>query len=223
MMRKQELLNKLKLLGYPLFETDETPDAGETLAEVVKSREPRLWEAFPLLLANCLEKNCFHNEKAEKNLGKKSDKARYRKLVLLSLALYKYLRLGASWADKLSTLEFFNKKLVNVFTACFDKKKKFPKGVDKLSPERVVATFSRYYNRQTAGLNEYAQMKDEADLEYSLSQVFSRKQKELFLKKLKGEKMTKTEKEYYSRSVKKKVQALANSDLHNLAAKLAKE
>jgi hypothetical protein len=63
-------------------------------------------------------------------------------------------------------------------------------------------------------------VKEEFGLEYSLSQVFSPKQKELFLKKLKGEVLTKTEKEYFSRAVKKKVQALANADLHRLARKL---
>jgi len=66
-------------------------------------------------------------------------------------------------------------------------------------------------------------MRDEFDLEYALSQVFSKKQKELFMKKLKGEKLTKTEREYFSRSVKKKVLALANSDLHRLATRLIKE
>ena len=66
-------------------------------------------------------------------------------------------------------------------------------------------------------------MKDKFDLEYSLSQVFSKKQKELFMKKLKREKMTKTEREYYSRSVKKKVLALANTELYKLAMKLLKE
>ena len=60
------------------------------------------------------------------------------------------------------------------------------------------------------------------DLEYALSQVFSPKQKELFLKKLKGEKLSKTEKEYSSRVVKKKAMALANSELHTLAKKYLK-
>jgi hypothetical protein len=43
------------------------------------------------------------------------------------------------------------------------------------------------------------------------------------MKKLKGEKMTKTEREYFSRSVKKKVLALANPDLHKLATRLVME
>ena len=44
--------------------------------------------------------------------------------------------------------------------------------------------------------------------------------KELFKKKLNGERLTKTEKEYYSRTVKKKVSALANPELHRFAQKL---
>jgi hypothetical protein len=60
-------------------------------------------------------------------------------------------------------------------------------------------------------------------LEYAMSQVFSPKQKELFLKKLKGNILTKTEKEYFSRAVKKKVLALANADLHRLSRKLLEE
>ena len=35
--------------------------------------------------------------------------------------------------------------------------------------------------------------------------------------------MTKTEQEYYSRSVKKKVLALANAELHSLARKLLEQ
>ena len=62
---------------------------------------------------------------------------------------------------------------------------------------------------------------DELSLEFSLSQVFSPKQKELFKKKLKGASLTKTEKEYFSRSVKKTVMALSNPELHRLAQKVA--
>ncbi len=61
---------------------------------------------------------------------------------------------------------------------------------------------------------------EEISLEYALSQLFSPKQKELFKKKLSGELFTKTEKEYYSRRVKKKVSALANPELHRFAQKL---
>jgi len=76
------------------------------------------------------------------------------------------------------------------------------------------------FRRADLDLKEFAEMQDEFELEFALSQIFSKKQKELFFKKLKGEKLTKTEREYYSRSVKKKVLALSNSDLHKLALRL---
>jgi hypothetical protein len=60
----------------------------------------------------------------------------------------------------------------------------------------------------------------EFSFEYALSQIFSPKQKELFKKKLDGLPLTKTEQEYYSRTVKKKVVALANSELHSLSRSL---
>jgi hypothetical protein len=43
------------------------------------------------------------------------------------------------------------------------------------------------------------------------------------LKKLKGEPLTKTEKEYFSRVVKRKLEALVNSNLREIALKLAKK
>ena len=222
-MKKEELLKNLKLLGYPLFDSGESVDANETLAEVVKSKNPRLWEGFPLLLASSLEKNCFNNETVEKHLEKKADKTYFRKLVLLSLALYKYLKLKHLWVSKLNFLPFLDKKLLKKYFECLNKKEKLTEDVKELSSSRIVTTFTRYFRENPSDLSEYAEMKDEADLKYSLSQVFSKKQKELFFKRLKGEKMTKTEREYYSRSVKKKVLALANPGLHNLAVKLAKE
>ncbi len=46
-MVKKELLEDLSRLGYSLMETWEDFDVNNTLAEVVKSRDSRLWE-FPV-------------------------------------------------------------------------------------------------------------------------------------------------------------------------------
>ena len=89
-----------------------------------------------------------------------------------------------------------------------------------MSSQRLKSTFNSYFSQGQSRLNDLLSIKEQFDLEYSLSQVFSSKQKELFLKKLKGEKLTKTEKEYFSRVVKKKVVALANPELHRLSQKL---
>ena len=59
-----------------------------------------------------------------------------------------------------------------------------------------------------------------AYLAFALSQMCSPKQKVLFKKRLEGLPLTKTEQECYSRSVKKKVGAMANEELHGLASKL---
>jgi hypothetical protein len=99
--------------------------------------------------------------------------------------------------------------------------RRFKTGVTLNEPTgaRMNSVFDNYYKEQNRDLKNLSALKDEFNLEYSLAQVFSPKQKELFFKKLKREKLSKTEKEYYSRVVRKKVAALANEDLHNLAKK----
>jgi hypothetical protein len=53
-----------------------------------------------------------------------------------------------------------------------------------------------------------------------LSLLFSEKQKELIFKKLKGLHLTKTEREYYSRVVKKKLAAIVMPEVYEVAAAL---
>jgi hypothetical protein len=60
-------------------------------------------------------------------------------------------------------------------------------------------------------------------VELYLSTLFPPKQKELILKKLKGDLLSKTEQEYYSRVVKKKLEGLANSELRKIALTLTKK
>jgi len=51
-MTDDKFLKSLSKLGFPMFEPSEEQDVNETLAEVVKSDDTRLWEGFPVLLAN---------------------------------------------------------------------------------------------------------------------------------------------------------------------------
>ncbi len=89
-----------------------------------------------------------------------------------------------------------------------------------LPANRVTTAFQNYFQENVLRYNDALTPKEDFNLEHSLSQVFSPKQKELFLKRLHGENLSKTEKEYYSRSVRKKVTALANENLHQLAKSL---
>ena len=93
-------------------------------------------------------------------------------------------------------------------------------GSYELSSERLKQVFKNYYAQKNHDLKNFGEKYEEMSLEFALSQMFSPKQKDLFLKRLKGELLTKTEREYFSRTVKKKATALANTELHQLAQKV---
>lgn len=220
-MKNNGLLKKVAALGFPLLDPQEEPDANSTLADMVKSGESRFWEGFPLVLVQSAEKGLFHFGKASVYLKKPVEKSALGSLLAMSLALYKFLGLKFSWADNLlAALAGKNKGEFNNFVMAFKNDADFLVAGRKMSTQRLKTVFNSYFNRSQAHLKELLAVKDELGFEYSLSQVFSPKQKELFLKKLQREKLTKTEKEYFSRVVKKKVLALANPELHRLARKL---
>lgn len=220
-MKNNSLLKRVSALGFPLFGVEEEQNANLTLADMVKSQDLRLWEGFPVVLAHSAEKGLFNYGKVNGYLKKPFDKSYLASLMVLSLALYKFFNLKFSWAD-----EFYS-------SLSSDRRKEFAGFLNKLktdselnvagremSAQRLKSMFNNYFSQSKAKLNEFLSVKDELSLEYALSQVFPPKQKELFLKKLKREKLTKTEKEYFSRVVKKKVLALANPELHRLAQSL---
>jgi hypothetical protein len=93
-------------------------------------------------------------------------------------------------------------------------------GDRRCDPVRLKQAFNNYFERDVERTRHLKERHEELSLEYALSQLFSPKQKELFKKKLNGEMLTKTEKEYFSRTVRKKVTAIANPELHRLAQKL---
>lgn len=220
-MKDKNLLRKLSALGFPLFETEEAQDLNRTLSEVVKSKDLRLWEGFPVVLANSAERGLFNYEMTKSYLKKPFDKSYLGALMVLSLALYKSLNLKFSWSDKFyKSLPAEKKKKFNNFLKKLKKNEDFKVAHYQMSSQRLKSTFNNYFNRTEARLGDLLADKEELGLEYALSQVFSPKQKELFLKKLKREKLTKTEAEYFSRVVKKKVLALANLELHRLSRKL---
>jgi hypothetical protein len=214
------LKENVKKLGYPLFDREEGIDANTILADVVKSKDIRMWEGFPVLLANSAEKRLLDFSLLEHRLRKSSDKLTLQLLTSLSLALYEYLDMKFSWPKQLYMPLSLNRGKINKLIEKFERSEEV-KVTDKLlSTERLIKSFKNYFkHEEPAKLAELIASKEEFDLEYAMSQIFSPGQKELFLKKLRGEKMTKTEKEYYSRAVKKKVLALANSELYKLAQK----
>ncbi len=221
-MKKDGLLKRLAALGFPLLEAEKEEDVNATLADLVASGDTRLWEGFPVALANCAEKGVFDYYKAAGCLKSPSDKLNLGLLVLFSLALYKTLGLKFSWVDGLYAplKKKGMRRHYEKYLLALKRTQDFAVQSRVMSAQRVKATFNNYFRQAQAHLDDLLSAKEALGVEYSLSQVFSPKQKELFLKKLRSEKLTKTEKEYFSRAVKKRVLALANPELHRLSQKL---
>lgn len=92
-----------------MFETEDLVDVNKTLAEVVKSSDRRLLEGFPVMLASGLEKGLFDYEEVLTHLEKAQETKLFHKLVMMSLALYDYLEVELSFADKLYKSDYFNR------------------------------------------------------------------------------------------------------------------
>jgi len=215
-MKNEVLLRKAGLLGYPLFEKEKEVDANAALAEVVESRDFRLWEGFPVMLATALEKGLFDFEMALGHLKSVQERAAFSRLVAVSCGLYAFTRADVPNLEKVEQNRNYLPKDVNKTQLAFKQGLVLSVCGKKLDTGRLLKAFERYFSKWESAV-DLASQKESFSLGYALSQVFSAKQKELFFKKLKGEKLSKTEREYYSRTVKKKVLALANSELHRLA------
>jgi hypothetical protein len=221
-MEPKSFRENVAALGFPLVEADEKAKAANaTLAEVVKSRDLRLWEGFPVMLANSAREQPFNYEAVRSLLKSRRDLRMLNCLVGASLAVYKVLRVRSPHIEKLvQELEKGRAQEVEKFESLLKQDQNLPAPCDGLSGERLKNVFLNYYEEKQRSVAELLSLKDGFDLQYALSQIFSERQKQLIFKKLRGEVFTKTEREYYSRDIKKKLLAIANPDLQKLAQKL---
>lgn len=218
---KSELINALGRFGYPLFQPENTQDPNELLAALAQSDDARLMEGFPVVLGHCLagKDSRLDLHKAEEALSNPRHKGYFRQLVALSQLLFDLYTPDSARSGKLPPnlnpdedlkSKFFHGQPVKI-------------GNQLLDPGRFKSTFLNYTvnTRLEKGTSDKdkAKIKEEFQREFLLSLLLSPRQKDLVYKKLRGEGMTKTEKEYFSRVVKKKLQALADPDLHVLAQK----
>ena len=220
-MNDTTLLERLSRLGFPLIETSKDFDVNMTLAEVVKSKDTRLWEGLPVVLVNSAKDYRFDYLRVLEYLTITEEKENFISLLLLSLALYKQYHISFFWTkqleDQLTDHEKLKFKQIEEFLAQADH---FDLCGTQFQTVRLKGIFDLYFEKESEKRKLRNDKHEELSLGFALSQLFSPKQKELFKKKLEGQPLSKTEKEYYSRSVKKKVASLANPELHRLAQKL---
>ena len=224
-MNNDELMQNLAKLGLPLFEpAGDSVDVEETVAGVVKSHDTRLWELFPVLLANASEEYHFAPERVYDLLPDEKSRTDLNRLYLLSLALYSLYHLSFNWSTRLKTqLTGEEKSRLKSWRDALVQDKVIAWGDCELAPERLKKSFELYVEQNVDKGRRRKERHEEFSLAYALSQIFSPKQADLFKRRLEGLPLTKTEQEYFSRSVKKKAVALANSELHSLARKLLEQ
>jgi len=210
-MENKDLEEKAAELGFKLS------DVNKTLAEVVQSRDQRFWEAFPVMLANAAEAGEFNYKAVAANL-RENEQNHLKLLIFASLGLYENLGIKFKWTKEL--FGDFPARLVNHYREKLNIGQELIIGEVNVLPGNLKENFLNRHRQAAKPVKRQAEAGEQLDLEIAVSRIFTPRQKELFLKKLRRKKMTKTEKEYFSRVIKKKAQALANEDLHRLARKI---
>ena len=143
MTKNDNLRKRVGSLGFPLFSVEGEKNVNLTLAQVVESRDLRLWEGLPVMLVNAAERGLFEYERAVSYLNKAPGRHYLESLLALSLALYKVSNLEFSWAKELyEKLTLKGKKEFKVFVERLKKEDKLKVRGYTMSSQRLKATFN---------------------------------------------------------------------------------
>lgn len=223
-MKREELILALGDLGYPLVSPAKKRITDnqilEILGELAVSSDTRLIESFPVVLATCGQRGLKLDIQTflARQRAKSQRRRNLEKLLVISSIL-----LGQEELEQPKGLEEIVKSLKDKYK---DLRSAEVVLLDKgvvLSIERLSNALKRYLSYQATGEKEKARQRRSFQQQLHLSTLFSPKQKELISKKLKGEPLTKTEQEYYSRVIRKKLEALADSEVRKIATRLTKK
>ncbi len=227
-MNKKELITALGELGYRLFTHEKerlsSKKVLDVLDELPDSEDSRLIEAFPVILANCAHRGIkLDIRDLLSRYDRRSQKrANLEKLILASSEL-----LAQEGLDKPEGLDDTVDAL-RVKYGDLLKEEVLNLGKNSsVSTERLRNTLRRYAidieRSESVRERDRKRQLRSFQMDLHLSTLFPPKQKELVLKKLKGDPLSKTEQEYYSRVVKKKLEGLANNEVRKIALALTKK
>jgi hypothetical protein len=227
-VNKEELITALGELGYRLFSPEKERMSSkkvlDLLHELSGSEDSRLIEAFPVVLANCAHRGIkvdIHGLLSR--YGPRSKRrTNLEKLILASADLMAQEGLEKPEGFD-GTVDLLREKYGDVL-----KEEVLGLGNHRsISIERLRNAIRRYAidleRSESVRERDRRKQLQSFQLDLHLSTLFPSKQKELILKKLKGDSLSKTEQEYYSRVVKKKLEGLANSELRKIALALTKK
>jgi len=227
-MKREDLIVSLGNLGYPNLSKDKNKTNKSEIIDVLDALvdldESRLIEGFPVILAHCAHRRSnLDLETLLLKYQKNSKKKRNLEILLLlsaEMLNLENLQLPSGLGSIANSLKAKYGNLISSEAVDLEK------GIS-LSIERLRNTLKRYASNLETQKSTKEKAADRQKksflLNLHLSTLFPPKQKELVLKKYNGEPLNKTEQEYYSRVVKKKIGALANSELRRIATALAKK
>lgn len=241
---KNGLLEQLAQYGYTLSVPGTPATAPEKVLEaLLKQDDSRLLEGFPVVLANALSReNALtweHNKWRPGTVFSSKTEERWVVLMAVSLLLFRLFGLDKAWQDRVLKLlkkdlkgEAALEKAENDFSCEKMKADGLSLSTDRtgtsgsrrsrikplmLDADRLKNSFRNYVVHQSGSGKELEEQKSALEFELLLSALFTVRQKELLQKRLAGKSMTKTEREYYYRVVKKRLAALADPRLHQMA------
>ena len=224
---KEELMDALAEHGYALMRPKSVRSGEDLLKDLLRQDDARLLEGFPVVLADLLREN-----EALRWEGKKwkpedefSQKTEHRLAVLLALSyfLFKLFGLGKEYGSRTYRLllrcqgradDLLKQKL-----GPFEKSESVKMDGVELSTERLKNNFRNYVVLAKES-EEPAKKRRALEFELLLSELFTARQKELMNKVSQDKPLTKTEKEYFYRVVKKRLRALADDRVHQMAREL---
>jgi hypothetical protein len=205
-MNKEELITALGELGYYLFTPEKESLSNskvlDVLDELSGSENLRLIEGFPVVLANCAHRGIrLDILTLLSRYGRESQRrADLEKLILASsdLLAQEGLEKPEGLDASLGTLRTNHGDLLQEEVLDLSKGR-------SVSTERLRNALRRYAvdleRSESVRQRDQRRQLRSFELALHLSTLFPPKQKELILKKLRGEPLSKTEKEYYSRIV----------------------
>ncbi len=201
------------------------------LDALASSNDPALVVRFPVVLSICVRNGVSLNSHTlfSKYWESSPKKKNLEKLLLISGELFELDRIeapqslkkivgslkakygslqSASWLSLSSGMTIPIKDLQDTL-------RDYTANITKAAGQSANETLNRESSKETTQRS--------AELDACLDRLFSPKQKDLVFKKLNGELFTKTEREYYSRVVRKKLLAIANSQVSDIAKKLTQK
>jgi hypothetical protein len=224
-LEKELLLRDVEKYGYHLA-LPGTTNPAQVLQRMLMSDDGRVLEGVPVVLTNVLLSNkTFDLKSVESSLPSALQK-RFR---VLAAVTYLFLFWVSESDSARKLLNEYLKEREPALTENVTEKLRTQHKVQVgnsvvLDEARLEKTYKNYVvqqfiDTQTSVTKKLDEQRSTLFTE-AASELFTEKQKELMFKMLNHEPLTKTEREYYSRSVKPRLKALRNPDLQTTAATL---